>query len=55
MMSLLEKWLKKQKVKILKTYSPLNVELFYRKLEFIEISFGGDSIKGQYINLSKAL
>ncbi len=55
MMFLLEKWLKRQNIKVLKMHSRLSAEPFYRKLGFAEMPFDDPSIQEQYIDLGKAL
>ncbi len=55
MMDLLEKWLKKQNVKILKMHANLRAEHFYRKLGYVETTFDDPCISQEYINLGKVL
>lgn len=55
MMLLLEKWLKKQSVKIIKMHARLDAEPFYRKLGYVEMPFDEPSMMEQYINLGKVL
>ena len=55
MMALLEKWLKRQNIKLVKMHSPLSAEHFYRKLGYIEMPFEDPSIQERYIDLGKVL
>lgn len=55
LMSLLEKWLKKQSVEIIKMHARLDAEPFYRKLGYVEMPFDEPSMLEHYINLGKVL
>lgn len=47
MMALLEKWLKRQNIQILKMHSRRSAEPFYRKLGHMEMPFDDPSIQEQ--------
>lgn len=56
MIYLLEKWLKRQNIKVIKLHSRLSAEHFYRKLGFVEMEFNDQpSIQEQYIDLGRVL
>ncbi|ETZ04784.1 acetyltransferase (GNAT) family protein [Holospora undulata HU1] len=53
-MALLEKWLKRQNIKVVKMHSRLSAESFYRKRGFLEMPFDDPSIQEHYVfSLSK--
>jgi histone acetyltransferase (RNA polymerase elongator complex component) len=54
-MCLLENWLKRQNIKVIKMHSRLSAEHFYRKLGYIEMPFDDPSIQERYIDLGKVL
>lgn len=55
MMALLEKWLRRQNIKVLKMHSRQSAEPFYRKLGFTDMPFDDPSIQEQHIDLGKVL
>lgn len=55
MMLNVERWLKKQKLEVLKMHSRLSAEGFYRKLGYVEMAFNDPCIQKNYIDLGKVL
>jgi len=55
MIFLLEKWLKRKNIKVVKMHSRQGAEAFYRKLGFVDMPFDDDSIQERYIDLGKVL